>query len=207
VRAISGESPATRAPAGVYDRVGAGERDIDASDEQLVQSARQGSPEAFTALVRRYRDGLLRFLVVRCGSHADAEDALQDALVNAWRYLASYDARWRFSTWLYRIAIRSAARERRRAVPGGYEPAEAVPDDTDPLADNIDREARENLWRTARRVLSGDACAAMWLHYVEDLPLAEVAAALDRSRSWTKVTLMRSRRRLKKEYDDEATSD
>jgi DNA-directed RNA polymerase specialized sigma24 family protein len=47
----------------------------------------------------------------------------------------------------------------------------------------------------------------MWLHYAEDLPLAEVAAALERSRSWTKVTLMRSRHRLKKEYEHEATTD
>lgn len=76
----------------------------------------------------------------------------------------------------------------------------------DPLADCIERDVRENLWLTARRLLSADAYAAMWLHYVEDLPLAEVAGALDRSRSWTKVTLMRSRRRLRKEYDDDGTT-
>lgn len=179
----------------------AGERDIDASDEQLVQAAMRGSSDAFAVLVRRYRDGLFRFLLLRCDTRADAEDALQDALVNAWRYLASYDSRWRFSTWLYRIAIRNAARARRRVRPVDGGAAEAAADDGDPLVDWIERDARDNLWLTARRILSGDAYAAMWLHYVEDLPLAEVAAALDRSRSWTKVTLMRSRNRLKKEYD------
>lgn len=176
-----------------------------------MQSALRGSSEAFAILVRRYRDGLFRYLVLRCASRADAEDALQDTLVNAWRYLASYDARWRFSTWLYRIALRNAGRHR-SGIPGDAgkagdpaDPAE-IAGGPDPLADCADRDARENLWLTAKRVLSGDAYAAMWLHYAEDLPLTEVAAALDRSRSWTKVTLMRSRHRLRKEYDDEATT-
>lgn len=168
-----------------------------------MQAALKGSDGAFAELVGRYRDGLFRYLVLRCPSRADAEDALQDTLVNAWRYLASYDGRWRFSTWLYRIALRNAGRRR----PADRGDPDALAGGPDPLADNIERDARENLWLTAKRVLSGDAYAAMWLHYVEDLPLAEVAAALDRSRSWTKVTLMRSRHRLKKEYEHEATTD
>lgn len=168
-----------------------------------MQVALQGSEEAFAELVGRYRDGLFRYLLLRCASRADAEDALQDTLVNAWRYLASYDERWRFSTWLYRIALRNAGRHHRTDAGD----ADALAGGPDPLADSIERDARENLWLTAKRVLSGDAYTAMWLHYVQDLPLAEVAAALDRSRSWTKVTLMRSRHRLKKEYEDEATTD
>ena len=168
-----------------------------------MQAALRGADEAFAELVGRYRDGLFRYLVLRCASRADAEDVLQDTLVNAWRYLASYDTRWRFSTWLYRIALRNAARQQ----PGAYVDADGLPGGPDPLADSIERDTRENLWLTAKRVLSGDAYAAMWLHYAQDLPLAEVAAALDRSRSWTKVTLMRARHRLKKEYDDEATSE
>jgi RNA polymerase sigma-70 factor (ECF subfamily) len=168
-----------------------------------VQAALRGSDEAFAELVGRYRDGLYRYLLLRCVSRADAEDVLQDALVNAWRYLASYDARWRFSTWLYRIALRKAARQR----PGEYVDADALCGGPDPLADSIERDTRENLWLTAKRVLSGDAYAAMWLHYAQDLPLAEVAAALVRARGGTKVTLIRSRHRREKEYDDVAGSE
>ena len=75
---------------------------------QLIDAAKAGSADAFADLVLRYRDRLLRFLLTRCASYADAEDALQDTLINAYRYLHSYDPRWRFSTWLYRIAIRNA---------------------------------------------------------------------------------------------------
>ncbi|MEM6730147.1 MAG: sigma factor, partial [Myxococcota bacterium] len=72
-------------------------------EERLIAEARSGSVRAFTELIAGYREGLFRFLLVRCRSRADAEDALQEALVNAYRYLHTYDDRWRFSTWLYRI--------------------------------------------------------------------------------------------------------
>ena len=69
----------------------------------------------------------------------------------------------------------------------------------DPLEACIVASERENLWSTAKQTLSADAYSAMWLRYVEDLPVKEIAHALDRSSSWTKVSLMRSRRRLSKE--------
>lgn len=170
------------------------------TDEQLVEAAIGGSAGAFETLVERYRGRLLRFLLGRCASRADAEDAVQDTLVAAYRYLASFNPRWRFSTWIYRIAIRNAARQSQRHAP--LEAGEPV-DHADPLADCIDATDRENLWLTARRVLSEDACAALWLRYVEDLSVGEVAQALERSQSWTKVTLLRARRRLSREMTGE----
>ena len=79
---------------------------------KLIKAAKAGSADAFAELVRSYKVRLLRFLMTRCASHADAEDALQDTLIAAYRYLYSYDPRWRFSTWLYRIAIRNAQKSR-----------------------------------------------------------------------------------------------
>jgi RNA polymerase sigma-70 factor, ECF subfamily len=162
------------------------------SDEQLAEAAKNGSAAAFDALVERYLDRLLRFLVGRCSNYADAEDAVQDTFVNAYRYLHSYDSRWRFSTWLYRIALRNAARQQ---TVSGID-AEQLVDPADPLLECIAQAERRNLWAIAKQQLAGDAYAALWLRYAEDLPLAEVAKALDRSLAWTKVSLMRSRRRL-----------
>ena len=68
-----------------------------------------------------------------------------------------------------------------------------------PLRECIEASERENLWLTARDLLSADAYAAMWLRYVEDLPVREVANALERPISWTKVTLMRARNALEQE--------
>lgn len=163
------------------------------SDEQLVEQSLRGDSAAFRTLVDRYQHKLLRFLRARCTAPADADDALQDAFLDAWRYLHSFDARWRFSTWLYRIAIRRAQRNAR----GDTLPATDIAIENDPLVQCIADNERDNLWLLARRELSADACTALWLHYVEDMPLKEIAKALQRSLPWTKVTLLRARRKLK----------
>jgi len=160
---------------------------------QLIEDARAGSVTAFTDLVLTYREGLFRFLLTRCSTHADAEDALQDTLISAYRYLHSYNPRWRFSTWLYRIAIRNAMRTRSSDVELTDDP---IATGNDPLESAIASSERENLWIAARRKLSDDVYNAMWLRYVEDMSIRDIAVALDRSVSWTKVNLMRGRKTL-----------
>ena len=162
------------------------------TDEQLADAAQQGSNAAFDELVLRYREKLFRFLLTRCASHANAEDAIQDTFVSAFRYLDSYDPRWRFSTWLYRIAIRNAMRQPESGRQAGDEPA----NEPGPLELCIANSERENLWLVAKEVLTPDAYTAMWLHYIEDMPVKEVSRALGRSLSWTKVTMLRGRRKL-----------
>jgi RNA polymerase sigma-70 factor (ECF subfamily) len=166
------------------------------TDEQLVDASLDGAEGAFPELVERYQERLLRFLLTRSVSRADAEDALQDTFINAYRYLASFDSRWRFSTWIYRIALRNAARQRR---PEWHDSDVELVGDSDPLQDCIAHSEQENIWLTARRVLREDAYNAMWLRYVEDLSVKEIAVALDKTLSWTKVALLRGRRRLSEE--------
>ena len=167
------------------------------SDEQLAELAASGSDPAFSELAGRYQDRLLRFLVTRCASRADAEDALQDTFINAYRYLHTFNPRWRFSTWIYRIGIRNAMRqsspEQHTAEPDIADPA------SDPLTECIAASDRENLWVMARRILTEDAYTAMWLRYAEDMPVKEVSRVLDRSVSWTKVSLLRARGKLSAE--------
>ena len=167
-----------------------------ATEEQLIASAKEGSDSAFSELVRNYQERLFRFLLTRCRNRADAEDAIQDTFINAFRYIGSYNPRWSFSTWLYRIALRNAARtsQQAEAIDGDAETT-AI----DPLEACIVASERENLWLTARRMLSTDAYAAMWLRYAEDMSVKDIARTLDKPTSWTKVTLMRSRRRLSTE--------
>ena len=166
------------------------------TDEQLVEACLEGQQSAFDELVDRYQNRLLRFLLTRSASRDDAEDAIQDTFISAYRYLASFDPRWRFSTWIYRIAIRNMARQRR---PEWHDSDVELADDCDPLAACIVHSEQENVWLTAKRLLSEDAYAAMWLRYVEDLSVKEISQALDKSGSWTKVTLLRGRRKLSDE--------
>ena len=160
---------------------------------QLITAAKAGSADAFADLVRSYRVRLLRFLLTRCASYADAEDALQDTLLAAYRYLNSYDPRWRFSTWIYRIAIRNAQKIRSENV---VELGDLSDAESDPLLDCIKSSETQNLWVSARRVLNDDVFAATWLRYAEDMSINDISRALDRSDSWTKVNLLRARKAL-----------
>lgn len=168
------------------------------SERQLIESAKAGSVTAFTDLVRSYRVRLLRFLLTRCSSYADAEDALQDTLIAAYRYLYSYDPRWRFSTWLYRIAIRNAQKIRSENV---VEFGDLCDEGSDPLLHCIAASETANLWVTARRVLNDEVFAATWLRYAEDMSINDIAKALDRSDSWAKVNLLRARKALEVEMN------
>ena len=172
--------------------------DSSPEDEQLVAAALGGSDAAFPALIERYQERLLRFLLARGVLKEDAEDALQTAFLNAYRYLGSFDPRWRFSTWMYRIALRSVPTSPPSSVAGGVrEDVDALVDEhADPERDYGSAATRDNLWRTAGRLLNEDARTALWLHYVEDMSIGDTAQAMQRSVSWVKVTLMRSRRRL-----------
>ncbi len=171
------------------------------SDEQLVEASLDGTATAFDELVDRYQDRLLRFLLTRSSSFADAEDAVQDTFISAYRYLASFDPRWRFSTWIYRIALRNLGRQRR---PEAHESTETLVSEDDPMRDCIENSDRENVWLTAKQLLSDEVYSAMWLRYVEDLSVKEVSRALDKSQSWTKVNLLRARRRLADALNDAA---
>lgn len=172
-------------------------------EKQLLDAAKDGSHEAFNQLLLLHQDRLYRFLVARCRVRNDAEDALQETFVSAYKYLHSYDDRWQFSTWLYRIAIRKAA-----AFHGTDESLDEDPvdDGQDPLASCIAAAERENLWLTAKRVLEEEAFTAMWLRYAEDMSVRDVANVLGRPLSWTKVSLMRSRNRLGNEMADQETA-
>jgi RNA polymerase sigma-70 factor (ECF subfamily) len=175
------------------------------SDEKLVEQSLAGSELAFSELVERYQERLLRYLLTRSGNRADAEDAVQDTFISAYRYLHSFNPRWRFSTWIYRIAIRNAARQSQADVQMVDDYADD--DAADPLEDCIVASDRENIWLTAKRILKQDAYAAMWLRYVEDLSVKEVARALDKTQSWAKVTLLRGRRALSAELADGASAE
>ncbi len=169
------------------------------SETALIAAAKKGSVRAYTELVSAYREGLLRFLVTRTPSYADAEDALQDTLINAYRYINSFDAKWRFSTWLYRIAINnlskiSAAEPCSKAQVGEIEKLSDV--EGGPLELCIAADERQNLWLSAKRLMNDEVYTAMWLRYVEDMSVNDIAAIMERSVSWTKVNLLRARKQL-----------
>lgn len=168
---------------------------------ELVRRAAGGCEDSFTELSRRFRPRLLCLVERRLGGHrADAEDVAQASLARAFQHLDRFDPRYRFSTWLYTIAIRLAhdhARSRRRR------PTHVALDETNCPATAADetlaaqrQDEVDNVWQLAKRVLSDAQFTAMWLRYGEDLTMTEVAQVMQRSGIGVRVLLHRARTRL-----------
>ena len=90
------------------------------SDDRLVAAAQTGDTSAFDELCKRHTQRIFRMTHRITRNHEDAEDALQDCLLNAFIHLRSFDGRSRFSTWLTRIAMNAALMKLRknRVSPG-----------------------------------------------------------------------------------------
>jgi RNA polymerase sigma-70 factor, ECF subfamily len=113
------------------------------SDERrLIEAARAGDEEAFAGLVAPYRAELRAHCYRLLGSLPDAEDALQETLLRAWRGLARFEGRSSLRSWLYTVATNAGLREieqrPRRVLPIDYAP-EADPHDgpAEPLTESV----------------------------------------------------------------------
>ena len=167
------------------------------SDEQLARRAQQGCADSFEQLMRRFQIPVLQFLRQRSGP-ADAEDLAQDTFVRAYENLHRYRRTWRFATWLFTIARRVSINHYRRARPAidgqACETLESrLPG---PHQAVVDEEDRRLLWGVAAEVLSEEQMIALWLHYVEQMPLRQVARILRCSQAAVKTMMYRARKKL-----------
>lgn len=88
---------------------------IQPSEEKLILAGQRGDEKAVEALFRRYQRPLFQTALRVLGNTEDAEDALQDGLLSAYRNLGRFEGRSQFSTWLTRIVINAALMRRRSA--------------------------------------------------------------------------------------------
>jgi RNA polymerase sigma-70 factor, ECF subfamily len=105
------------------------------NEQQLLKAARDGDEDAFARLIGPYRRELYAHCYRMLASSADSEDALQDALLGAWRGLPRFEGRSSFRSWLYTIAtnacLRAIDRRPKRVLPIDYGPPA---DPHDPVA-------------------------------------------------------------------------
>jgi RNA polymerase sigma-70 factor, ECF subfamily len=147
-------------------------------DRDLVERARRGDRDAFASLVHPVSDRLYAIAFRMLRDTNLAEDALQNALVTAWRQLPHLRDPERFEAWMHRVLVNSCYIEVRRtrrwtvnvrALPDGDEPL--TPDESHRTAD------RDELDRAFRR-LPMDQRSVFVLHHYLGLPLVEVAETL-----------------------------
>ena len=169
------------------------------SSEELAGRAGGGCEASFEELVRRHSGQLRAFLALRVGNAHDAEDIAQETLIRARRNLGRYQPRYRFTTWLFtigrRLAARPAARVEVRADAG-----ESLVDERTPSATMAAAEERDNLWDAAQGALSAAQFESLWLMYGEGRSVREIAARTGRTAIHVRVLLHRARTRLAREW-------
>ena len=105
-------------------------------EQELLEAARGGDEDAYRRLIESHRRELHAHCYRMLGSVHDAEDALQDALLRAWRGLARFEGRSSLRSWLYKIATNACldliARRPRRMLPIDYGPAADPHDESEP---------------------------------------------------------------------------
>ncbi len=114
-----------------------GTEDAAAEPTELIAAAADGDARAFEHLYRLFSPRIYGLCLRLTGQREAAEDCTQDSFVAAWRALAGFERRSRFSTWLHRIAVHSVL-ARRRGLRVGYEvpePVAGLPDRADPGGD------------------------------------------------------------------------
>lgn len=181
-----------------------------AAESTLIELACRGCCDSFGVLVRAYQERLYNFLLRRCGNVHHAEEAAQATFVRAWEKLDQFDPRWRFSTWLYTIAIRVTADiERRGRMAGRLIRLSAAPtvQECDPAEDASRRDQWHSVWDLADRLLGPDDRAALWLRYGEDAPIDQIAEVLGRTNGAVRVLLHRARTRLADAWMERNTTD
>jgi RNA polymerase sigma-70 factor (ECF subfamily) len=73
------------------------------TDEEAVTQVRAGNPDAFRVLVERHSRAIFRLAYRMTGNQQDAEDAVQETFLRAFKQLRHFDSRSSFGTWIYRV--------------------------------------------------------------------------------------------------------
>jgi RNA polymerase sigma-70 factor (ECF subfamily) len=186
-------------------------------EHELLEAARGGDERAFRQIVESRRAELHAHCYRMLGSVQDAEDAVQDSLLRAWRALARFDGRSELRTWLYAIATNvcrdAIARRSKRTLPIEHGTAAAPEHDVgEPLVESVwiepypdealaapdaryeQREALELAFVAALQHLSGTQRAVLILREVLGFSAREVADSLETSVPSVNSALQRARK-------------
>jgi RNA polymerase sigma-70 factor, ECF subfamily len=195
---------------------------VTSAEQELLSAAQGGDEDAFGRLVESHRGELHAHCYRMLGSVHDAEDALQEALLRAWRGLGRFAGRSSLRSWLYRIATNTCldviARRPKRVLPVDYGPpadphagtgeplvewtwVEPYPDEAIGIEDGYaapearyeQRESVELAFVAALQHLPANQRAALVLREVLGFSAKEAAAMLDTSTASVNSALQRAR--------------
>lgn len=177
------------------------------STQDNIQAAAAGDHRAFAAIVEQYRQMVWRVALRMLGDPDEAEDAVQETFLRAWKTLPGYDRRYSPATWLGTIAARLCCDIlRKRSVHRKFEAdaawANAQERAADPESGSIARELEDRLLRVTR-TLSPMQRTVFILHEIEQLPFEDIRRATGWSAVQLKSNLYLARQKVRKALEKE----
>jgi RNA polymerase sigma-70 factor, ECF subfamily len=166
-------------------------------DAYLVGRAREGYLDAYELLVERHSAMVYRVALRLTGSHHDAQDVAQEALVAAWENLDRFQGESSFSTWLYQIVTRRALNKVTRGQ--DVSSLDLLPDTADPTpgtADKAERNLAVDAVTDALLALPFAQRTVIVLYHFERLSYAEIASVTGSTEPAVRSHLFRARRTL-----------
>lgn len=173
-------------------------------EDLLVARASEGDDEAFEVLVRRHTAELLRLARRLLGNDAEAEDAVQDAYVSAWRRLPEFRRNAAFGTWMYRIVTNrclNVLRARRPTQPLDSIVEPAAPEHQSSPARAAESAASAEALHRALTGLTPEQRACWVLREFHGLSYDEIAAAVGIGEPAVRGRIFRARRYLTEAMD------
>ncbi|HSQ23851.1 MAG TPA: sigma-70 family RNA polymerase sigma factor [Pyrinomonadaceae bacterium] len=175
------------------------------NDEQIVERALSGDPEAFGEIVRRWERRIFALAFGMLGREEDARDATQETFLAAFRNLRGFRGEAKVSSWLHRIAVNQCITRQRRARVRSETALEdeaeknaavfALPIDASP-ARNAETIERTQAVRRAVGTLPPDLRQVVVMKEFEELTFQEIADALEIPLSTVKSRLYTALRQL-----------
>ncbi|WP_373304095.1 RNA polymerase sigma factor [Streptomyces subrutilus] len=165
----------------------------------MTVRAAEGDEEAFEALVHRYGPRLLRLATRLLGNGGEAEDAVQDAFVSAWRKLPEFRGEAGFGTWIHRIVTNrclNVLRARTSVADLDTVPEPAAPDHAVSPARAAESHATAEALAAAMAGLSSEQRVCWVLREVEGVPYETIADLVGISQEAVRARVFRARRCL-----------
>jgi RNA polymerase sigma-70 factor (ECF subfamily) len=181
----------------------------EAREALLIQKAQRGDREAFTAIMKLYRERIVRMAYHMIGDHEEAQDLCQETFVKAYRALGRFDAGRPFSPWLYRIAhnvtLDHLRRRKARPVISDPESEFLLEDNPDHAAENpqqslLMQEMRREVVE-AIQSLPDNYRSVIVFRYLDDLSYGEIAETLNLTEANVMMRMSRARRMLKEKLN------
>jgi RNA polymerase sigma-70 factor (ECF subfamily) len=163
-----------------------------------IERVKGGDREAFGPLVDAHKDMVYTLCLRMLSSEADAEEAAQEVFIKAFRSISSFQAKSKFSTWLYRISYNhciSVIRKKVKMIDLVDEVPEGEPDEGEMNGlESLSAEERSRHLKMAIESLAETDAVVVTLFYYDELSLEEIAAVTGLSSSNIRVKLHRSRK-------------